>query len=62
MAAAFATTGLVDEAVLLRADKTIGEGGIAPLEGMALEALTQPLGLLREEQLGSDLMQVYVRN
>ena len=40
VAAAFVAADLVDEAVLLRAEKTIGADGIDALEGMALSALT----------------------
>ena len=40
VAASFVAADLVDEALLLQGDKTIGETGIAPLEGMALEQLT----------------------
>ena len=41
VAASFVAADLVDEAVLLRADKAIGREGVNVLEGMPLSALTK---------------------
>ena len=61
VAASFVAGDLVDEAVLLHGAMTIGREGIDPLEGMALEALTAPLKLIEEEQLGPDKLRHYER-
>jgi len=61
VAASFVGAGLVDEAVLLRADKTIGDGGIDALEGMPLSALTAHLQARGSEQLGADTLEYYER-
>lgn len=61
VAASFVAAGLVDEFVLLRGPKEIGAGGIAPLEGMALDKLTGKLELLETEQLGADMLEHYGR-
>ena len=52
---------LVDEAVLLRSDKTIGAGGIDALEGMTLDALTGSLQSRGSEKLGVDTLETYER-
>lgn len=56
VAASFVGADLVDEAVIFQSDKSIGNDGIAALEGIPLEALTQSQHLksLGSEQLGSD--------
>ena len=61
VAAAFVGSDLVDEAVLLRAEKTIGADGIDALEGMALSALTESLQSRGTEKLGSDTLESYER-
>jgi len=61
VAASFVGAGLVDEVALLRGPKDIGEGGIAPLEGMKLSALTDGLTALGSEQLGADTLELYGR-
>ena len=61
VAAAFVGADLVDEAVLLRADKTIGADGIDALEGMALSALTETLQSRGSERLGADIVETFER-
>jgi diaminohydroxyphosphoribosylaminopyrimidine deaminase/5-amino-6-(5-phosphoribosylamino)uracil reductase len=61
VAASFVGADLVDEAVLLRGEKTIGETGIDPLEGMALDALTGTLRARGSEQLGPDTLETFER-
>lgn len=61
VAAALVEAGLVDEAVLVRSEKTIGEDGIAPLEGMPLDALTNGLHARGSETLGPDTIETYER-
>ena len=61
VAAALVAADLVDEAVLLHGAKEIGEGGIAPLEGMKLDSLTGKLALRGKEQLGADTLEIYER-
>jgi diaminohydroxyphosphoribosylaminopyrimidine deaminase/5-amino-6-(5-phosphoribosylamino)uracil reductase len=61
VAASFVAVDLVDEAVLLRAEKDIGETGIAPLEGMALDVLTSRLQAGANEKLGPDTIEFYER-
>jgi diaminohydroxyphosphoribosylaminopyrimidine deaminase/5-amino-6-(5-phosphoribosylamino)uracil reductase len=61
VAAGFVGTDLVDEAVLLRADKTIGADGIDALEGMALSALTETLQSRGSERLGADTLETFER-
>jgi diaminohydroxyphosphoribosylaminopyrimidine deaminase / 5-amino-6-(5-phosphoribosylamino)uracil reductase len=61
VAASFVDADLVDEAVLLRGEKTIGAGGIDPLEGMPLEAMAGRLKPLGREKLGGDTMESFVR-
>ena len=61
VAAAFVGGDLVDEAVLLRADKTIGPDGIDGLEGMALSALTETLQSRGSEKLGTDTVETFER-
>jgi diaminohydroxyphosphoribosylaminopyrimidine deaminase/5-amino-6-(5-phosphoribosylamino)uracil reductase len=61
VAAAFAAAGLIDAAVLLRAETSIGSTGIGPLEGMALETLTGKMKARDNETLGADTIEVYER-
>lgn len=61
VAAAFAGAGLIDEAVLFRAEKVIGDTGIAPLEGMTLAALTAKMTARGSEKLGRDTVEAYER-
>jgi diaminohydroxyphosphoribosylaminopyrimidine deaminase/5-amino-6-(5-phosphoribosylamino)uracil reductase len=61
VAASFVAADLIDEAALVYSEKLIGEGGIAPLEGMALDALTSRLHARGSERLGSDTLEHYER-
>ena len=61
VAAAFVGADLVDEAVLLRTEKTIGVDGIDALEGMPLTALTDSLRLRGAERLAADTIEIYER-
>jgi diaminohydroxyphosphoribosylaminopyrimidine deaminase / 5-amino-6-(5-phosphoribosylamino)uracil reductase len=61
VAAAFVGGDLVDEAVLLRTDKSIGANGIDALEGMALTALTETLQSRGNEKLGADTVETFER-
>ena len=61
VAASFVAADLVDEFVLLRGPKEIGEGGIAPLDGMALDKLTGKMKRLESETLGADTLEHYER-
>jgi diaminohydroxyphosphoribosylaminopyrimidine deaminase/5-amino-6-(5-phosphoribosylamino)uracil reductase len=61
VAASFVESDLVDEAVLLRGEKTIGATGIDPLEKMPLEALIDRLASCGSEKLGADTVERFVR-
>jgi len=61
IAAAFVAADLVDEAVLLRAEKAVGADGIDALEGMPLSALTEHLHLRGSERLGTDTFEKFER-
>lgn len=61
VAASFVAADLVDEAVLLRAEKTIGQDGIDALEVMPLNALTERMQSCGSEKLGADTLETYVR-
>ena len=61
VAASFVGADLVDQAVLLRADKIIGADGIDALEGMPLDALTEHLQSRGAEQLGADTLETFER-
>jgi len=52
---------LVDEAALLRGEKTIGAAGIDPLEGRALSALTETMQVRASEQVGLDTLEIFER-
>ena len=60
VAASFVAADLVDEFVLLKGAKEIGDG-IGPLEGMTLDTLTGKLTLDGTEPLGADTFEHYVR-
>jgi diaminohydroxyphosphoribosylaminopyrimidine deaminase/5-amino-6-(5-phosphoribosylamino)uracil reductase len=62
VAASFVAADKVDEADLIYSDKLIGEGGIAPLEDMPLEALTERLHARGSEKLGADTLESYGRS
>lgn len=59
VAASFVAADLVDKAVLLRADKTVGDTGIGPLEGMPLAKLTEGMTSCGTEQVGADTLEVF---
>jgi diaminohydroxyphosphoribosylaminopyrimidine deaminase/5-amino-6-(5-phosphoribosylamino)uracil reductase len=61
VAASFLAADLVDEALILHGEKTIGDTGIDPLEGMSLEALTGRLVLRGREKCGADIIDDFVR-
>ncbi len=61
VAASFVAADLVDEAALINSDKIIGEDGVLPLEGMALDALTSRLHARGSEALGADTLERYER-
>ncbi len=61
VAASFVAADLVDELVLINSDKLIGEGGVAPFEGMVLEVLTANLHATGSEALGPDTLEHYER-
>lgn len=62
VAASFVAADLVDEAILLRSEKTIGETGIGALEGMPLEALTGRLVARGRERVGADTVEDFARD
>ena len=61
LAASFVESDLVDEAVLLHCAKSVGAGGIDPLEGMPLAALTGRMTSLGSEKLDVDTIETFVR-
>ncbi len=61
LAASFVAADLVDEAALIYSEKLIGNDGIAPLEGMALDALNGHLSVTGSEPLGVDTLEIYER-
>ncbi|MGA2568663.1 MAG: bifunctional diaminohydroxyphosphoribosylaminopyrimidine deaminase/5-amino-6-(5-phosphoribosylamino)uracil reductase RibD [Pseudolabrys sp.] len=62
VAGGFAAAGLVDELALLRGGKTIGAGGIEPIEGMPLDGFTGQLHARGSEKLGPDRLEIYRRD
>jgi len=60
VAASLVNADLVDEAMLIRADKSTG-AGIDALEGLPLDALTGKLAARGNERLGSDTLEHYER-
>jgi diaminohydroxyphosphoribosylaminopyrimidine deaminase/5-amino-6-(5-phosphoribosylamino)uracil reductase len=63
VAASLVKADLVDEAVLLRSDKTIGPDGIDPLTDMPFRVLTHSVNLAMcgSEQLGPDRIEYFER-
>jgi diaminohydroxyphosphoribosylaminopyrimidine deaminase / 5-amino-6-(5-phosphoribosylamino)uracil reductase len=61
LAASFVAADLVDEAALFYSEKLIGNDGIAPLEGMALDVLTSRLHVSGSEELGADTLEIFER-
>jgi diaminohydroxyphosphoribosylaminopyrimidine deaminase / 5-amino-6-(5-phosphoribosylamino)uracil reductase len=61
VAASLSAADLVDEAVFMRADNSIGPSGIDALEGMSLDALTGKLRANGSERLGSDTVETFER-
>jgi diaminohydroxyphosphoribosylaminopyrimidine deaminase / 5-amino-6-(5-phosphoribosylamino)uracil reductase len=61
VASSLVAANLVDEAILVRGEKTIGSTGIDPLEGMPLEAMTGRLMLCGSEKLATDTIENFVR-
>ena len=63
VASAFVAADLVDEIWLLRGQKPIGEGGIAALDALPLDAITQsPAYRVRaSETLDDDILTIYER-
>ncbi len=61
VAKSFVEAGLVDEAALLRADKTIGADGVGALDGMPLSKLTAGMTSCGVETLGADTLEVFER-
>jgi diaminohydroxyphosphoribosylaminopyrimidine deaminase/5-amino-6-(5-phosphoribosylamino)uracil reductase len=59
IAASFVAADLVDEAALVYSEKLVGEAGIAPLEGMALDAINTHLRVTGSERLGPDTLEHY---
>lgn len=62
VAASFVAADKVDEAALIYSDKLVGEGGIAPLEDMPIEVLTERLHARGSETLGADTLESYGRS
>jgi len=61
VAASFVAADLVDEAVLLHSEKTVGDDGIDALQGLPLSALTDKLMALGSETVGSDRVETFER-
>ncbi len=61
VAASFVAADKVDEAALIYSDKLIGDDGIAPLEGMPLDVLTERLHARGSEKFGADTLEQYER-
>jgi diaminohydroxyphosphoribosylaminopyrimidine deaminase/5-amino-6-(5-phosphoribosylamino)uracil reductase len=61
VASSFVAADKIDEAALIYSDKLIGDDGIAPLEGMALDVLTERLHARGSEPLGADTLERYGR-
>ncbi|HET7848880.1 MAG TPA: bifunctional diaminohydroxyphosphoribosylaminopyrimidine deaminase/5-amino-6-(5-phosphoribosylamino)uracil reductase RibD [Pseudolabrys sp.] len=63
VAESFVTAGLVDEAMLFRSPKAVGDDGIDALDGTPLEALTGASGLrlLASERVGDDTLEHFGR-
>jgi diaminohydroxyphosphoribosylaminopyrimidine deaminase/5-amino-6-(5-phosphoribosylamino)uracil reductase len=61
VAASFVAADLVDEAALFRSARTIGPDGIAALEGIPLDRLTQRLVPTGREPVGEDGVEFFAR-
>ncbi len=61
VAASLVAADLIDAAALIHSEKLIGDDGIAPLEGMPLDALTSRLHARGSEQAGPDTIEMYER-
>ena len=61
VAASFVAADLVDAAALIYSEKIVGDDGIAPLEGMSLDALTTRLHARGSELAGPDTIELYER-
>ena len=61
LAAAFVRADLVDEAVLFRSSKIIGDDGIEALDGLPLTDLTHGLQRVASEPIGEDRRDVFER-
>ncbi|HSP50630.1 MAG TPA: bifunctional diaminohydroxyphosphoribosylaminopyrimidine deaminase/5-amino-6-(5-phosphoribosylamino)uracil reductase RibD [Pseudolabrys sp.] len=61
VAGTIAAAGMVDELALLRGEKTIGAGGIEPLDGMPLNGFTGQLHARGIEKLGPDTLETFER-
>jgi diaminohydroxyphosphoribosylaminopyrimidine deaminase/5-amino-6-(5-phosphoribosylamino)uracil reductase len=63
VAASLVKADLVDAAVLLRSDKSIGPDGIDPLAGTPFRMLTHSVNLAMcgNEQLGTDRIEYFER-
>ena len=61
VAASFVAADKVDEAALIYSDKLIGDDGIAPLEDMPLDVITERLHARGSEPLGADTLERYGR-
>jgi diaminohydroxyphosphoribosylaminopyrimidine deaminase/5-amino-6-(5-phosphoribosylamino)uracil reductase len=61
VAASFVAADLVDAVLLLTGNKSIGDTGIAPLEGMTLDRLTARLRARDREHIGADALQIFER-
>ncbi len=61
VAASFVAADKVDEAALIYSDKLVGDDGIAPLEGMPLDVLTERLHAHASQKLGADTLEQYGR-
>jgi len=62
VAAGFVAADLVDAAALIYSEKLIGEDGIDPLEGMALDVINAHLHVSGSERLGADTLETYERD
>jgi len=61
IAASFVAADLIDAAVLLHSQKTVGDDGIDALEGLPLSALTDRLQAQGSETVGTDRVETFGR-
>jgi diaminohydroxyphosphoribosylaminopyrimidine deaminase/5-amino-6-(5-phosphoribosylamino)uracil reductase len=59
VARSFLEAGMVDQFHLIRAEKSLGSGGVEVLAGLPLDQALQPFHVVEQERLGSDLLTVY---